>query len=228
MIVLQKIVEPLGFFLYLSMILYMGIYLYRNHNGIKPYIVFGAMAITLVLGDGILILSRIYGLLTTGIQENLTFLGLGRIAQSFIITVFYALLLDLYKERFCILKKPPVEKLLFALLLFRGVITIFPQNLFFELVPSFTFAIIRLVPLIAFSLLLGIIILLHSLKCNDRKFMALSFLIILSAIFIEPRVFMGDGNLINLAVIALRGALLSGIIFIGFSQLRKINELSRF
>ncbi len=228
MVILQKIIEPMGFFLYLTIILYMCIYLYRNHNGNKPFIVFGAMAITLLLGDGILVISRLYGLLTTGIENNLTFLGLGRLAQAFIITVFYALILDLYKERFCISKKPPVEKLLLALLIFRGVITLFPQNQFFQEYQNIAFTIIRAVPLMIFSALVGIIILLHSLKNNDKRFLVLSFLLILSSIFVEPTMFFGDSYIGNILIVGLRGMLFIGIVFIGFCQLRKINELSRF
>lgn len=225
---MQKIIEPIGFFIYLTLVLYMGFYLYRNHNGKKSFIVFSAMAITLFLGDGIFVISRLYGLLTTGLENNLTFLGLGRLSQSFIITIFYAFTLDLYKERFCITKKPPVEKLLIALLIFRGVITIFPQNQFFSLEQSSQFALIRGVPLIVFSLLIGIIIFLHSLRNNDKRFLVLSILLVLSAVFVEPTIFFGDSFIRNILITGIRGILFMGIIFIGFCHLRKLNELSRY
>lgn len=225
---MQKVIEPLGFLIYMTLLLYMGIYIYRNHYGTKVHMVFGSMAITLAIAESIYFIPRIYGLITTGLEENLLLLGWGRIGHLLVITLFFSMFIDLKKESFGIKKKIPLDKLLYGLLIFRVAIGLLPQNQYFQLEGNRTFLLLRTVPLIVYLLIIALVIVLYSLKKGEKDMVAIAIMLIPLGFLVNPN-FVKVSNYSELAIKAvIRCLLLLGIVFIGFKEVRKSNELKRF
>lgn len=225
---MQKIIEPIGFLIYLIIVLYMGIYMYRNHKANKVHMGFASLALTLALVDATLMLPRIYAIWTDGIEEHLKLVGIGRIGQALILCLFYAMINDLYKTRFELKKKLPIDKLFYFLLIFRVVTVFFPQNKWFDLVVNKEFLMIRTVPIIVFALLMAVVIGIHSLKRNDLGFLAFGVFMLLGSIFIEPSLLSGESVTRLYVFTAFRGLFFVLMLFVGFSEVRKENYLSRF
>lgn len=225
---LQKILEPLGFLVYIVILLYMGIYIYRNHNGNRVHMAFGSLGMTLAIGESIYFIPRIYALITTGFEENLTLLGWGRIGHLIVMTLFFSMLIDLNKECFGLRKKVPLDKVLYGLLVFRVVIGVFPQNGHFQLQPDRTFLLLRTIPLIAYLIIVAIVIIICSWNRGTPGMPLLAFMLIPLGFIVEPE-FIGNSSYVMLAIKSvIRALLLLGIVFIGFREVRKANELSRF
>lgn len=225
---MQKIIEPISFFIYFVVVLYMGFYMYRNHKGSKVHAGFAWLALTLLLTDSMLMFPRIYAIWTEGIEEHLRLVGIGRIGQALILCLFYAMINDLYKTRFGLKKKLPVDKVLNALLVFRVVTLFFPQNNWFSVNMSKEFMIIRFIPLLLYALILCAVIIIHSLKNDDRSFFVLAILILIGSIFIDPALLSGESTFKLYGYTVIRSLALLGALFIGFKEVHKDNELSRY
>ncbi len=225
---LQKIIEPLGFLIYLVIIIYMGVYIYRNHNENRVHMAFGSMALTLAIGEMLYLIPRIYSLITTGLEDNLRLLGWGRIGHMIVLTLFFSMLIDLSKECFRLRKKVPLDKLLYGLLIFRVVIGIFPQNAHFQLEPDRTFLMLRTVPLIVYLVIVALVVILCSWNKRSKGMMLLAIILVPLGFVIEPE-FIQTSSYLELAIKSvIRALLLLLILFIGFKQVRNANELSRF
>lgn len=225
---MQKVIEPLGFLIYITVLLYMGIYIYRNHNCKKVHMVFGTMAITLAIGESIYFIPRIYGLITTGLEDNLLLLGWGRIGHLIVITLFFSMLIDLKKEVFGIRKKIPLDKLLYGLLIFRVAIGILPQNQHFQLEPDRIFLLLRTIPLVVYLVVIALVMVLYSLNKGTKEMIIISIMLIPLGFLVDPNLVKASSYLELVIKVVIRSLLLLGIIFIGFRDVRKSNELSRF
>jgi len=225
---LQKIIEPLGFLVYMVILIYMGIYIYRNHNGNRVHMAFGSLAITLAIGESIYLIPRIYALITTGLEENLMLLGWGRIGHLVVMTLFFSMLIDLNKECFGLRRKVPLDKLLYGLLVFRVVIGVFPQNGHFQLEPNRTFLLIRTIPLIAYLIIVAIVIIICSWNRGVRGMPLLAMMLVPLGFTVEPELIENSSYIMLLMKSVVRGLLLLGIVFIGYKEVRKANELSRY
>jgi hypothetical protein len=223
-----KLLEAAGFALYLITILYIGTYISRNNTGNKSHLVFGYLAFILAMAESLYFIPRLYGLLTDGLENHLRILGFGRIGQMLILTLFFLMLTDLVKVRFNLKRKLPMDKLLLALLLFRAVIGLFPQNQWFQLVPDSTFIFLRYIPLVLYVLFLTMTILAHSLKKNDPSFVVISILLLILLMFVEPSIWSIEKIWLTYIMASARGILFVTILFIGFREVRKDNELSRY
>ena len=225
---LQKILEPLGFLVYIVILLYMGIYIYRNHNGNRVHMAFASLAMTLAIGESIYFVSRIYALITTGLEDNLKLLGWGRIGHLIVMTLFFSMLIDLNKECFGLRKRVPLDKLLYGLLIFRVVIGIFPQNGHFQLQPDRTFLMLRTVPLIAYLAIVAVVIIICSWKRGASGMPLLAVILVPLGFIVEPDLIENSSYLWLVIKSVIRSLLLLGIVFIGYKEVRKANELSRF
>lgn len=223
-----KLLEAAGFFLYLILLLYMGSYISRNKLGNKSHTVFGYLAFILAMADSVYFIPRLYSLLTDGLEENLRILGWGRIGQMLIMTLFFLVLSDLSKTRFSTKRKLPMDKLLYGLMIFRAVIGLFPQNQWFFLEPDVTFAFLRFIPLVIYVLLLAMTLMAHSMKKGDSNIIVFSMLMILQLLLVEYPIWGAEKLWIIYVMAAGRGLLFLSMILIGYMEVRKQNELSRY
>lgn len=222
-----KFIEPILHILYLIPILIMGGYLLGNSGGNKIYKAFGSFALTLALADGIYLLPRMYGVLTTGIKDNLHIIGWGRMGNSIIITILFLIIYDIYNLRYSKAKNDKLNKTLFGLALVRILISLLPGNRWFELEPSSLFALLRFIPLAITGILLIIAIFYHSKKYKDRNFKILLIGLSLALVFLEPRMYnIGEKSVVIQTIFRSIG--LIAIAIIGYKELRDINILSRY
>lgn len=224
---MQKIFEPIVHIIYLTFIFLMSNYMFRNSVGNKFYKIYGTLALLLGVGDGAYIIPRMYSVLTTGIEDNLKIIGLGRMANSIIITIFFLVLYDAYNERYSKKNRIGLNRIFYILGIIRVIVSLLPWNNWFEINPSSTFALLRFIPLFIMGLLLILLMYLHSKRYKDSNFKIITIATLLSIIFMEPRIFSQESSIVLIFTI-LRTISLSSIIIIGFRELRDKNVLSRY
>jgi len=224
----QKIFEPIILILYLTWILLMGRYMVSYSVGNKYYKIFGSLALTLGLADGIYIIPRMYSVLTTGIEDNLRIIGWGRLGNAIIITIFFLVLYDAYNERYTKKTNKALNRTFFVLAFIRVIIIILPGNKWFDLNPSPTYALLRFVPIALMGVFLILIMYIHSKKYKDFNYKIMSIATFFAILFIEPLVFISN-SAIGLTLFTIcRTISLIFIILIGYKELRDINVLSRY
>ncbi|WFA08466.1 hypothetical protein [Tissierella sp. Yu-01] len=225
---MQKIIEPIIHILYLTYIFLMGSYFLRNALGNKLYKGFGYLAVTLGLADLCYLIPRMYALLTTGIEDNLKFIGWGRILNSIIITFLFIILYEITNKRYSRKDNVPLNKTFYFLTIMRIVLCLMPPNNWFEMIPNSIFALIRFIPLALMGVLLLLIIFIHSKMHRDVHFQIILLGVFLLLPTIEPLIYFKDSSTFIIALTILRTVTLNIIILLGFKELRKITELSRY
>ena len=225
---MQKIIEPIIHILYLTYIFLMGNYFLRNALGNKLYKGFGYFTVILGVADLSYLIPRMYALLTTGIEENIRFIGWGRMSNSIIITFLFLILYEITNKRYSKKHNVPLNKTFYFFTIIRIVLCLMPPNNWFEMIPNSVFSLIRFIPLAVMGLLLMIIIYIHSKRYRDVHFQIMLFGILLLLLTIEPLMYFRDSSTFIIALIILRTIALNIIIILGFKELREITELSRY
>jgi len=162
----------------------------------------------LALGDtghvGFRVLAYLQGDLATTIKlfgRPVGLVGLGALSTAYTVTIFYLLVLLMWKTRF---RK---ELGLFGwFLLASGVVRLiimaFPQNQWSSLVPPFGWSIARNIPLVMQGLGVAFLILRDSANNNDRVFRAIGICILISYAFYTPVIlYVGVAPLIGMLMI---------------------------
>jgi hypothetical protein len=121
-----------------------------------------------------------------------------------------------------------MDKLLYGLMIFRAVIGLFPQNQWFLLEPDGTFAFLRFIPLVIYVLLLSITLMAHSMKKGDSNIILFTILMIIQLLLVEYPIWGAEKLWITYMMAAGRGLIFLSMIFIGYLEVRKENELSRY
>ena len=97
---MQALMETLFDIVYLMTVISLGVIMVKNAHGNKQYLLFGAMAIVLGLGDSFHLIPRAYALCTTGLENYTTALGIGKFITSITMTFFYVMLYYVYRLRY--------------------------------------------------------------------------------------------------------------------------------
>lgn len=79
---MQAIMETSFDAVYLITVITLGIVMIRRSRGIKQYVLFGVMAITLGAGDAFHLVPRAFALCTTGLEDYTAALGIGKFITS--------------------------------------------------------------------------------------------------------------------------------------------------
>lgn len=154
----------------------------------KFFKLFGIMAVVLSSGDAFHLVPRVIALLTTGLEANAYWLGLGKLITSITMTGFYIILYFILEM---VYKPSPKQKIWFraSLLLLaavRVILCCLPQNNWFASEGSMLFSILRNIP---FALIgIGIIALCFMIwKRNaDKSYLWMAIMVILSFGFYIP------------------------------------------
>lgn len=154
----------------------------------KFFKLFGIMAVVLSGGDAFHLVPRVIALLTTGLEANAYWLGLGKLITSITMTGFYIILYFILEM---VYKPSPKQKIWFRASLFtlaaaRIILCCFPQNNWFASEGSMLFSILRNIP---FALIgIGIIALCFmTWKRNaDKSYLWMAIMVILSFGFYIP------------------------------------------
>ncbi len=171
--------------LYLFSVFYLGYLLLNKRTENIQFLIFGLMALTLGFGDMFHLIPRVIGHLTTGLEDYTSYLGLGKAITSYTMTVFYLLVLFAYEKRFDV-KNVFVRSIIVSLLIVRTILAVLPQNEWLTNGATLEFQIIRNIPFVIMGIYLVSIIIIESLKKNDKTFIKIAVGISLSFLFYIP------------------------------------------
>lgn len=223
-----KILEAAIYFTYLTLILYMARYMIRNSKSENLYKIYGSLAYVLTLADGIYMIPRVYAILTTGIEDNLSIMGWARIGSSIIVTIFFLLVYDLYNVRFSKKENKRLDRTFTTLGLIRFILILLSFNDYFQLVATNVFSLIRFIPLVLMGLLLFLVINLHSKKHKDKSFERTSYLVLIGLFTTEPYMYFVDKPAFIAIISGIRILALAAIVLIGYKEVKDMNVLSRY
>ena len=123
-------------------------------HGQKEFFLFGALALVLGGGDAFHLIPRIKVNLVGRDEKSEFYLGLGKAITSVTMTVFYLILLWIYKTLF---PSHPVTLwmliLIYGCAAFRIVVCFFPGNHWFDGKENLTFSLLRNVPFLILGVL---------------------------------------------------------------------------
>lgn len=139
----------------------------------------------LALGDTGHVGFRVLAYASGGLENNPTLVGLGALSTAYTVTVFYMLLVDVWRIRY---RKTlgTVEKFLLLAGAVRLLIMVFPQNRWDLLVAPYAWSLIRNSLLVIQGLGVMLLILRDSRSTGDRSFNAIGWMIALSFAFYAP------------------------------------------
>ena len=191
---MQQIMETLFDVVYLITVISLGIIMIKKSKGVKEYLLFGIMAVVLGLGDSFHLVPRIIALCTTGFEDYLVPLGIGKFITSITMTGFYILLYYVWRIRYKIEEKKLLTLSFYVLALARIILCLFPQNNWTSVEGSLAWAIYRNIPFVIIGLIIIILFYSSSRKNNDKNFKNMWLTIVLSFVFYIPVLLWADVN----------------------------------
>lgn len=142
----------------------------------------------LAIGDTGHVGFRVAAYALGGLEKNTTLIGIGSIATALTITLFYLLMLFIWKVRFD-RTFGWFAYLLVAAAVLRFVIMVFPQNMWGSTSPSNNWRLARNIMLMVQGIGVLVLILRDAVKTNDRLFRQVGYCILWSYLFYIPTVF---------------------------------------
>ena len=176
---MQAIIETIFHPTYLISVTIMGMLMIKRAQGDKQFILFGIMAVSLAAGDSFHLVPRLIAVNTTGMEDYVVSLGMGKLVTSITMTIFYILLYHIWERRYQIKDNLNLTVFFYLLAFYRIVLTLYPQNALTTLHPSLAWGIYRNIP---FVIMGGIIIVLYfkrarELQVKDFRYVWLAALI---------------------------------------------------
>jgi hypothetical protein len=139
----------------------------------------------LALGDSAHVGFRVLAYARGGLEANPGLVGVGAMSTAVTVTLFYMLLVDIWRRRF----NRPMGWFAWVLLaagLVRLVVMAFPQNEWQSLVAPYSWSLLRNAFLVIQGLGIMALILRDSARAGDRAFTAIGWMIALSYTFYAP------------------------------------------
>lgn len=189
---MQAIMETLFDVVYLTTVTLLGITMIRKNKGNLQYLLFGIMAVTLGAGDAFHLVPRAYALCTTGLQDFVVALGIGKLITSITMTVFYVLLYYVWRIRYKINGKNGLTVIMYVLAALRVALCLFPQNAWTSAEAPLSWAIYRNLPFAAMGLIVIVLFFTEARKHNDHAYRFMWLTIVLSFGFYLPVVLWAD------------------------------------
>jgi hypothetical protein len=139
----------------------------------------------LALGDTGHVGFRVLAYALGGLEANPVLVGAGALSTAYTVTLFYMLMLDVWRLRF---NKPIgwFGWLLLAAGAARLVVMLFPQNQWWQVVPPYAWGLLRNSFLVIQGLGVMFLILRDAARTNDRAFTWIGIMIALSYTFYTP------------------------------------------
>jgi hypothetical protein len=221
---MQAIMETLFDAVYLTTVVTLGILMIKNSKGNKQYMLFGIMAVVLGAGDSFHLVPRAIALCTTGLENYVVPLGIGKFITSITMTVFYILLYYVWRKRYNISGKQGVTIAVYLLTVIRIVLCLFPQNAWTSADAPLSWGIYRNIPFALMGMLIIALFYKNAKKHNDTSFRFMWFTIVLSFAFYIPVVLWADVNpLIGILMIPKTCAYV-WTVWIGYSDMKRSIE----
>lgn len=189
---MQAIGETLFDVIYLVLVISVGIKMIRESRGSSQYRLFGIMAVTLGCGDAFHLIPRAYALCTSGLENYVTALGIGKFITSVTMTVFYTLLYYVWRNRYHVEGKNGLTAAVYLMAGLRIALCLFPQNRWTGADAPLSWGIYRNIPFAALGLLVILLFYKSARVHKDGEFRWMWLTIVLSFGFYIPVVLWAD------------------------------------
>ena len=183
---MQAIIETLFDLVYLVTVITVGIRMIRSSKRGSQFRLFGWMAVVLGAGDSFHLVPRALALCTTGLENYVVPLGLGKWITSVTMTVFYVLLYYVWRERYQVKGQKSVTLAVYLLSAARVVLCMMPQNKWLEAQSPLSWGIYRNIPFALLGLLIIVLFYRSAKEKNDTAFRWMWLTIVLSFGFYIP------------------------------------------
>lgn len=219
---MQAIMETLFDVVYLTTVITLGILMIKRFKGDKQYLLFGIMAVVLGAGDSFHLVPRAIALCTTGLDNYVVQLGIGKLITSITMTIFYILLYYVWRKRYNISGKQGLTISMYLLSAIRIALCLFPQNAWTSANAPISWGIYRNVPFAIMGLIVIALFYKSAKENKDKSFRFMWLTIVLSFAFYIPVVLWADVNpLIGMLMIPKTCAYV-WTIWIGFSDMKRV------
>ena len=189
---MQAIIETLFDLVYLVTVITVGIRMIRSSKSGSQFRLFGWMAVVLGAGDSFHLVPRALALCTTGLENYVVPLGLGKWITSVTMTVFYVLLYYVWRKRYQVKGQKSVTLAVYLLSAARVVLCMMPQNRWLEAQSPLSWGIYRNIPFALLGLLIIVLFYRSAKEKNDTAFRWMWLTIVLSFGFYIPVVLWAD------------------------------------
>ncbi len=189
---MQAIIETLFDLVYLVTVITVGIRMIRSSKRGSQFRLFGWMAVVLGAGDSFHLVPRALALCTTGLENYVVPLGLGKWITSVTMTVFYVLLYYVWRKRYQVKGQKSVTLAVYLLSAARVVLCMMPQNRWLEAQSPLSWGIYRNIPFALLGLLIIVLFYRSAKEKNDTVFRWMWLTIVLSFCFYIPVVLWAD------------------------------------
>lgn len=183
--------ETLFDLIYLSTVIFLGVRMFFCREK-KDISLFGAMALLLGFGDTFHLIPRAYALSTTGLENHLTSLGIGKLIASITMTVFYVVLYQIWKLRYRREEMRHLNILVYFLAGIRILTALCPENGWLSANPPLIWGIVRNIPFALLGLLTIVIYYRQSREQKDLTFSNMWLAVLLSFAFYIPVVLFSE------------------------------------
>lgn len=219
---MQAIMETLFDVVYLTTVITLGILMIKRSKGEKQYLLFGIMAVVLGAGDSFHLVPRAIALCTTGLDNYVVQLGIGKLITSITMTIFYILLYYVWRKRYNISGKQGLTISMYLLSAIRIALCLFPQNAWTSANAPISWGIYRNIPFAIMGLIVIALFYKSAKENKDKSFRFMWLTIVLSFAFYIPVVLWADVNpLIGMLMIPKTCAYV-WTIWIGFSDMKRV------
>ena len=189
---MQAIVETLFDAVYLTSVIAIGVTMIVKSRGNKEYWLFGIMAVVLGAGDAFHLVPRALALCTTGLENFIVPLGIGKFITSITMTIFYIILYYVWRVRYKVNGQKGITAAVYLLSALRIALCFFPQNAWLSANAPLSWGIYRNIPFALLGLLIIVLFYRSARQAKDRAFRNMWLTIVLSFGFYIPVVLWAD------------------------------------
>ena len=189
---MQAIVETLFDAVYLTSVIAIGVTMIVKSRGNKEYWLFGIMAVVLGAGDAFHLVPRALALCTTGLENFIVPLGIGKFITSITMTIFYIILYYVWRVRYKVNGQNGITAAVYLLSALRIALCFFPQNAWLSANAPLSWGIYRNIPFALLGLLIIVLFYRSARRAKDRAFRNMWLTIVLSFGFYIPVVLWAD------------------------------------
>ncbi len=223
----RAIVETAFDIVYLVTVITIGIIMIVKSKGNKEFRLFGVMAVVLGAGDSFHLVPRALALCTTGLENYVVPLGIGKFITSITMTVFYVILYYVWRIRYKVEGKRGITVAVYALAILRIVFCLCPENGWISANPPLSWGIYRNIPFALLGVLIIVLFFVSAREKKDREFRFMWLTIVLSFAFYIPVVlWASEIPLIGMLMIPKTCAYVWTVI-IGFLSMKKAGLLEK-
>ncbi|MEE0664904.1 MAG: hypothetical protein UCI71_00855 [Collinsella sp.] len=180
---MRALFETLFDIVYLVTVITLGIRMIRGSKGNRQFQLFGWMAVVLGAGDSFHLVPCALALCTTGFDAYAVQLGLGKRITSITMTVFYALLYYVWRERYQVKNHVATTSAIFALAAMRVALCMPPQNQWLTNQTPLEWGILRNIPFAIMGLIVIVLFYRSAKEDGDEAFRWMWLTIVLSVGF---------------------------------------------